>query len=429
MKRGQGGKVSPSVPFAMMVLALVAMLVSAGTTLALRREGGANAEVAVLSFAAVGLTAALALWASRVVVQGAYRDAEQQIELWQLRSELAAAQAARQQRHDLLNQLSVVSALIQMGANARALDYLRRAVQANERACCPERDRSSLPDIGLLLGMLAQKFARADREGVRFQLEVDCRQGNLCVPDHVMVRVLGNLVDNALDAASEASGEGGQVKVSVHVTAGSCLARVWNNGPPIPPEIRKRMFAPGRTTKSGDHEGLGLYLVQQLVRESQGRLRFESDAEQGTFFEVEFVAGSSEGCPEGSPADHSPAGWHGRELSLPPPARVAGPSTDPGDRSPSLAGTVQVPVQPEGIRRAAGRGEECSADQQPEGDRAGEGEGRPRGQRCENIEAAGHTVSSPPHLLAREGPGGPDPDQVVETYLAQGVAEVTKETG
>jgi len=64
--------------------------------------------------------------------------------------------------------------------------------------------------------------------------------------------------------------------------------RVWNNGPIIPADQLKRIFTPGETSKGGEHQGLGLHIVQQLVREYGGRIGVQSHEPTGTEFVVTF---------------------------------------------------------------------------------------------------------------------------------------------
>jgi len=62
---------------------------------------------------------------------------------------------------------------------------------------------------------------------------------------------------------------------------------VRDTGPGIPPEVLPRIFQPYFTTKSGRQgTGLGLNIVQRLVREAQAALHVRTDPGQGTCFTV-----------------------------------------------------------------------------------------------------------------------------------------------
>jgi signal transduction histidine kinase len=55
------------------------------------------------------------------------------------------------------------------------------------------------------------------------------------------------------------------------------LVEIGDNGPGIPPEVASRIFDPFFTTKPvGEGTGLGLDIVQRIVRNHKGSIRVES---------------------------------------------------------------------------------------------------------------------------------------------------------
>jgi signal transduction histidine kinase len=86
-------------------------------------------------------------------------------------------------------------------------------------------------------------------------------------------QVWANLLDNALDAATER----GEVEVSARREGAHVLVRVVDDGPGIPAEIASRVFDPFFTTKPlGQGTGLGLDIVRRLVRHNDGEVELES---------------------------------------------------------------------------------------------------------------------------------------------------------
>jgi len=99
-------------------------------------------------------------------------------------------------------------------------------------------------------------------------------------------QILFNLIKNAAEAIRE-SGE------IVLATTGAinrdgrlyCGLTVQDSGPGIAPEVLTKLFSPVQTTKDGDHMGLGLSIVHDLVRKLDGVVTCRS-SDEGTSFEI-----------------------------------------------------------------------------------------------------------------------------------------------
>lgn len=61
---------------------------------------------------------------------------------------------------------------------------------------------------------------------------------------------------------------------------------IADNGPGIAPAIRDRLFQFGISTKGEGGNGMGLWLVRQLVQRHGGTIEVESAAGQGTRFTI-----------------------------------------------------------------------------------------------------------------------------------------------
>lgn len=97
-------------------------------------------------------------------------------------------------------------------------------------------------------------------------------------------QVLINLLQNALEAVAPKAGEG-RVEVTTSTDAGMVTVTVADNGPGIPPEIRKGLFTPFNTSKESGL-GLGLVISKDIVGDYGGRMEVASDG-GGTRFTVQ----------------------------------------------------------------------------------------------------------------------------------------------
>ena len=109
----------------------------------------------------------------------------------------------------------------------------------------------------------------------------------------------GNHFRNLLDNALKYSGAQPQVEVETHSTDGHVAARIGDNGPGIPANLRRKIF--GRFVRLGSElerktagTGLGLYIVRNLVRRSGGTIQVRSrEPGPGTVFEVKLPMAKS----------------------------------------------------------------------------------------------------------------------------------------
>ncbi|TBE88398.1 sensor histidine kinase [Rhizobium ruizarguesonis] len=97
-------------------------------------------------------------------------------------------------------------------------------------------------------------------------------------------QVLINLLQNALEAVAPKAGEG-RVEVTTSTDAGMVTVTVADNGPGIPPEIRKGLFTLFNTSKESGL-GLGLVISKDIVGDYGGRMEVASDG-GGTRFTVQ----------------------------------------------------------------------------------------------------------------------------------------------
>jgi HD-like signal output (HDOD) protein/signal transduction histidine kinase len=95
---------------------------------------------------------------------------------------------------------------------------------------------------------------------------------------------LKQIIVNVLKNAFEAVPQGGWIRITTSLASRWVEIAFWNNGTPIPLDIRDRIFEPLVSTKGKGHEGLGLSIVYNLAREMGGSVRFEDSPSKDTCF-------------------------------------------------------------------------------------------------------------------------------------------------
>jgi PAS domain S-box-containing protein len=129
---------------------------------------------------------------------------------------------------------------------------------------------------------------------------------------------LGQVVSNLVGNALEHGDHGAPVRVTVRGDEGGVTVAVANRGTPIPPEMMPVLFEPFcsgavlRDESSGRRLGLGLYIVDLIVRAHGGSVAVESTAERGTTFTVRLPRTRPAALREVPAADITPSarrGW------------------------------------------------------------------------------------------------------------------------
>ncbi|HET7701115.1 MAG TPA: sensor histidine kinase [Candidatus Limnocylindria bacterium] len=183
------------------------------------------------------------------------------------------AQALRAQAHEFSNKLHTVGGLIELGRLDEALRFIAETSLVQQELVDLVQQRIADPALAALL---LAKAAVASERHVEFRLADDARLPGE-VPDvRDLITVVGNLVDNAIDAV--AATPHGWVEVSVHVEPQGIGVRVRDSGGGIDVELAEEIFREGFTTKrAGSHHGIGLALVRQVTQRHGGWVRVTND--------------------------------------------------------------------------------------------------------------------------------------------------------
>ena len=192
-------------------------------------------------------------------------------ELESVLRDLAGAQSLadglRAQAHEFSNTLHVVSGLLEFGMVDAAIDFIDRLGKGGAISVLDEDD--GIGDVELSALLLAKR-SRAHELGITLRVTPDSQIGARPVPGNEVLTVVGNLIDNALEASSA----GGTILVTIvqDEAAGTIDITVDDDGPGIPPELQHTLFEAGVTTTDAAEvrRGIGLTLVSRVARRLHG---------------------------------------------------------------------------------------------------------------------------------------------------------------
>ena len=155
-------------------------------------------------------------------------------------------EALRAQAHEFANRLHTISGLLELEEYAEVLRYVKRLGSATQQLAAAVTERIESPPLAALL--IAKSSVAAER-GIRLHLADASRVGPLdegLAED--LATVVGNLVDNALDAVGPLGG--GEVDVCVREEGAEVTVEVRDSGPGVAPELVEEVFTSGFTTKA-----------------------------------------------------------------------------------------------------------------------------------------------------------------------------------
>ena len=114
------------------------------------------------------------------------------------------SEALRAQEHEYANRLHVITGLIELGELDQAAGYLEQLTHAPSSVNEDLRARLAPPELAALL---TAKTAVARERGVRLLVTDDTELEDAGIDTQTLLTVVGNLVDNAIDAVAEHDGE------------------------------------------------------------------------------------------------------------------------------------------------------------------------------------------------------------------------------
>ncbi|WP_432413820.1 ATP-binding protein [Pantoea allii] len=188
-------------------------------------------------------------------------------------------------RHEQLNRMNTLSGLLHMGRFEEAIDYIEAQSEHEQELLDFVSTRFQSP---LLCGLLLGKAVRAREKGVDIHFDPACLMDRPFLPltDAELISVIGNLLDNAIEATQRAPLPHDPVEVLIKLNARELIIEVADRGVGIRPEIREHMFERGVTTKTrGDH-GIGLYLIESYIARTGGTIEVSDNLPRGAIFSL-----------------------------------------------------------------------------------------------------------------------------------------------
>ncbi|MCQ9162663.1 MULTISPECIES: sensor histidine kinase [unclassified Arthrobacter] len=197
----------------------------------------------------------------RTEIEGLVRD---------LHSVQGLMEAMRALEHEYANRLYVVDGLLELGDVAQARTYVSQISESSRSLGEGLRSRIAPPELAALL---LAKITVAAEQDVQIKVTAESRLERPLVDAAELLTVVGNLLDNAVDALA-GSPRPRTVTVQLDDADGVFIA-VRDNGPGVPADRIDAVVVDGYSTKDtrpGMRRGIGLALVRRIVHRAGGTL-------------------------------------------------------------------------------------------------------------------------------------------------------------
>ncbi|MER7283031.1 sensor histidine kinase [Dactylosporangium sp. NPDC000244] len=188
------------------------------------------------------------------------------------------AESLRAQAHEAANRLHTMLSLIELGRTEEAI-----AFAANELAVAQRLTDRVVGAVRepVLAALLLAKAAQAAERGVDLEVAADAEVPEAALPPGDLVTIVGNLLDNAIDAAVAAPPPR-RVEFAALLRDGALVLRVADSGPGLDPADVTHAFERGWSTKPAAGalmgRGLGLALAGQAVHRHGGGIDVDGAA-------------------------------------------------------------------------------------------------------------------------------------------------------
>ncbi|QFT87787.1 Sensor histidine kinase DpiB [Bacillus sp. THAF10] len=181
----------------------------------------------------------------------------------------------RAERHDFLKHVSALHFMLEKNKGMEAKSYLDEIVENYE-----ETNFSIKGERGVIAGVLHHQYKRAKAANISIIYNLDVPLSTIPIRDQKLVELIGNILENAVDASIEykqKTGNDALVSLQLFKRSGLFMLISKNSTTSVPVHVLDSLFTSyGNTTKRTEdgHMGLGTKIIKDIVKEQQGYLDF-----------------------------------------------------------------------------------------------------------------------------------------------------------
>ena len=178
-------------------------------------------------------------------------------------------ESIRRMRHDIANHLNAMEGLMASGRNAEAKEYLQ------ELNSTPVDSTLGMCEHPVVDAFLHNRISAARNSGVEIEAAIDL-PANVPVSNVDLIRIFGNMLDNALEACSQSASP--KISLSCSRARGCLIIRTMN-------PVNHSSNVKGRRI-AGLERGIGQRVLSDIAEKYGGNLSFD---EKDGIFKTELI--------------------------------------------------------------------------------------------------------------------------------------------
>jgi HD-like signal output (HDOD) protein/signal transduction histidine kinase len=185
-----------------------------------------------------------------------------------------------EQEHPAQEQLGIIKEEIK-----RVSDILMQLREIPE----PEDSHGGLIDLNTFISELGEIFEASlfSSHNIELELQLDDSMEPFLGNRNSLKQVLTNLMKNAAEAINDGGAVYIETRDQVNANGRNYVEiTISDTGPGIPEQVMSNLFRPVVSSKGGEHLGIGLTIVKDLISEMHGSISCRSSGNKGTEFRI-----------------------------------------------------------------------------------------------------------------------------------------------
>ncbi|KZE48591.1 histidine kinase [Brevibacillus parabrevis] len=187
--------------------------------------------------------------------------------------------AVRSIKHDSLNHYTAINGFLKKELHSHAKEYVEQLLKETvliEKAAAPSSQVLERIKNPAVASLLQSKVVVCLAERITLTMEINEIDLFSRYKTYDLIKLLGNLLDNAIRATSYELEENRYIRLEWGQTEDEHYLYVENSGPMIPEDQLHKIFQTGYTTKKNGEGGLGLAIVKNVTERYNGNIQVKS---------------------------------------------------------------------------------------------------------------------------------------------------------